>query len=241
MTAGERPQGSARRAPDGAPGRRPGPGLRGAGCGPRGSRSAGSLRPRRPRRGKEFPADSARCRFLSPLPRRLMLPVRDAARPVPLAVPATPPASCSPGSCSSGRPAATAARPRGACSCYCGRWCGARRAATGGGRRSDCCTPGRGPTQVTPGRPRRPRGSVGPLSHSPGLTVYSDGSGLEFLMTCSSAFSFSHCCFYSQKSWTVVHAEFNTAAVRWLKAGLDLVLLSAKGLGRWSVPCSSQG
>lgn len=74
--------------------------------------------------------------------------------PEPLTVPVdSSPAPCSPGSCCSGRPAAPAARPRGVCGCSCGRWCAAGRAATGGSRRSDCCTPGRGPRQVTRGAP----------------------------------------------------------------------------------------
>lgn len=105
-------------------------------------------------------------RSVEPLPVPLAAPPH-AARPgrgsrgTRSPTPVTRPAPCSPGFCSSGRPVATAARPRGACGCSCGRWCGAGPAETGAGRRSDCCMPGRGPTQVTPGRPRRPCGLCG--------------------------------------------------------------------------------
>lgn len=67
--------------------------------------------------------------------------------------PATRPVPCNPGFCSSGRLAAAEPPPRGACGCSCDRWCGAGPAATGGGQKSDCCMPGREPTQVTQGRP----------------------------------------------------------------------------------------
>lgn len=125
---------------------------------------AGPTPPSRPRRGKEFPADSrgaASCPSRR-APSRCLSRTRPARDPLP--GPATLPVLCSPGFCSSGRPAARAARRRGACGCSSDRWCGAGPVATSGGRRSGCCMPGRGPTQVTPGQPLRSvRGSPAPL------------------------------------------------------------------------------
>ena len=79
---------------------------------------------------------------------------------------ATSQAPCNPGFCSLGRPAAAAARPRGACGCSCGRCSGADPAATRGARTSGCCTQGRGPTKVTPDAPPpcSPRGAPAPPS-----------------------------------------------------------------------------
>lgn len=154
------PRGTTPRRPCGAPDAAPAARAQGRAL-PRPGPGAPSARSR-PRRGKEFPADAARRRFLSPWPHRPTLRGPDAAPRGPPRRPRQrprqrPPAPCSLGSCSSGRRAASTAGPRGACGCSCGRRCGAGRAATGGGPRSDCCTPGRGPTQVTPGRPARPR------------------------------------------------------------------------------------